>query len=129
MRTYGIVTTGKAHLDLMEALRLMGLDEAACRSIGIDIYKVGMVWPLALHDAMDIREGQARDFGGRGEARHHREPVQGIFLRLSRPRSPSAWSASTTRARARLISWIGELSPRALANRCWRTGSIRCFRD
>src|SRR3954451_3367092 len=41
--TYGIVTTGKAHLDLMEALRLMGLDEAACRSIGIDIYKVGMV--------------------------------------------------------------------------------------
>src|ERR1700744_2321284 len=27
--TYGIVTTGKAHLDLMEALRLMGLDEAA----------------------------------------------------------------------------------------------------
>src|SRR5215831_6439342 len=37
--TYGIVTTGKAHLDLMEALRLMGLDEAACRSIGIDIYK------------------------------------------------------------------------------------------
>src|SRR3982750_2024120 len=52
--TYGIVTTGKAHLDLMEALRLMGLDEAACRSIGIDIYKVGMVWPLALHDAMDL---------------------------------------------------------------------------
>src|SRR3569623_1873420 len=47
---YGIVPPGKAHLDLMEALRLTGLDEAACRSIGIAIYKVGMVWPLALHD-------------------------------------------------------------------------------
>ncbi len=44
---FGIVTTGKGHLDLMEALRLLGLDEAACRRLGIDIYKVGMVWPLA----------------------------------------------------------------------------------
>ena len=52
--TYGIVTTGKAHLDLMEALRLLGLDEAECRRIGIDIYKVGMVWPLARRDALDF---------------------------------------------------------------------------
>ncbi|MEM8740818.1 MAG: pyruvate ferredoxin oxidoreductase, partial [Pseudomonadota bacterium] len=43
---YGFVTTGKGHLDLMEALRLLGLDVAACRRLGIDIYKVGMVWPL-----------------------------------------------------------------------------------
>ncbi|MGI3186975.1 indolepyruvate ferredoxin oxidoreductase family protein [Nioella aestuarii] len=49
---YGIVTTGKGHLDLMEALRLLGLDEAACRRLGIDIYKVGMVWPLARRDAL-----------------------------------------------------------------------------
>src|SRR4051812_47040013 len=28
--SYGIVTTGKAHLDLMEALRLLGLNEAEC---------------------------------------------------------------------------------------------------
>ena len=51
---YGFVTTGKAHLDLMEALRLLGLDEAACRRLGIDIYKVGMVWPLARRDALDF---------------------------------------------------------------------------
>src|SRR6185437_11704515 len=56
--SYGIVTTGKAHFDLMEALRLMGLDEAAFRSIGIDVYKVGMVWPLALHDAMAFAKGK-----------------------------------------------------------------------
>ena len=49
---FGIVTTGKGHLDLMEALRLLGLDEAACRRLGIDIYKVGMVWPLARRDAL-----------------------------------------------------------------------------
>ncbi|WP_158968757.1 indolepyruvate ferredoxin oxidoreductase family protein [Chachezhania sediminis] len=55
---YGIVTTGKAHLDLMEALRLLGLDEAACRRLGIDIYKVGLVWPLARRDALDFVSGK-----------------------------------------------------------------------
>ena len=82
--TYGIVTTGKAHLDLMEALRLLGLDEAACRKIGLDIYKVGMVWPLAPRRRARIRARQARNPDRRGKARHHREPVQGILLRLSR---------------------------------------------
>ncbi|UYV38707.1 hypothetical protein N4R57_06590 [Rhodobacteraceae bacterium D3-12] len=55
---FGIVTTGKAHLDLMEALRLLGLDEAKCRQLGIDIYKVGMVWPLARRDALAFVRGK-----------------------------------------------------------------------
>jgi len=50
--TFGFVTTGKGHLDLMEALRLLGLDATRCRALGIDIYKVGMVWPLARRDAL-----------------------------------------------------------------------------
>jgi len=50
--SFGFVTTGKGHLDLMEALRLLGLDESACHRLGIDIYKVGMVWPLARPDAL-----------------------------------------------------------------------------
>ncbi|SHE83036.1 indolepyruvate ferredoxin oxidoreductase [Ruegeria intermedia] len=56
---FGFVTTGKAHLDLMEALRLLGLDEAACRRLGIDIYKVGMVWPLARRNALRFVKGKA----------------------------------------------------------------------
>ena len=55
---FGIVTTGKGHLDTMEALRLLGLDEAACRRLGIDIYKVGMVWPLARRDALAFVTGK-----------------------------------------------------------------------
>jgi indolepyruvate ferredoxin oxidoreductase len=42
----GIVSTGKAYLDVVEALRGLGLDEARCRALGIGVYKVGMVWPL-----------------------------------------------------------------------------------
>ncbi|UWQ90965.1 indolepyruvate ferredoxin oxidoreductase family protein [Rhodobacteraceae bacterium M382] len=55
---FGFVTTGKGHLDLMEALRLLGLDEAACRRLGIDIYKVGMVWPLARRNALRFVNGK-----------------------------------------------------------------------
>ncbi|MCK8483462.1 indolepyruvate ferredoxin oxidoreductase family protein [Aliiroseovarius sp. S2029] len=56
--TFGFVTTGKGHLDLMEALRLLGVDEAKCRALGIDIYKIGMVWPLDRRDALDFVRGK-----------------------------------------------------------------------
>ncbi len=42
----GIVTTGKSYLDVLQALEYLGLDEDACRSLGIRVYKVGMTWPL-----------------------------------------------------------------------------------
>ncbi|TAA39881.1 indolepyruvate ferredoxin oxidoreductase family protein [Pseudoxanthomonas winnipegensis] len=42
----GIVTTGKSYLDVLQALEYLGLDEAACRDIGIRVYKIGMSWPL-----------------------------------------------------------------------------------
>ena len=42
----GIVSTGKAYLDVIEALRGLGLDEHRCTALGIAVYKVGMVWPL-----------------------------------------------------------------------------------
>ncbi|MCK8464667.1 indolepyruvate ferredoxin oxidoreductase family protein [Aliiroseovarius sp. S1339] len=56
---FGFVTTGKGHLDLLEALRLLGVDEAKCHALGIDIYKVGMVWPLARRDALRFVRGKA----------------------------------------------------------------------
>ena len=42
----GIVTTGKSHLDTLQALEYLGLDRRACEDIGIRVYKVGMTWPL-----------------------------------------------------------------------------------
>ncbi|MBN0985951.1 indolepyruvate ferredoxin oxidoreductase family protein [Amphritea pacifica] len=54
----GIVTTGKAHLDLMAALEMLGLTEAKLRALGIDIYKVGLVWPLEKHGAMNFIRGK-----------------------------------------------------------------------
>ncbi len=55
---FGFVTSGKGHLDLLEALRLLGLDEVKCRALGIDIYKVAIVWPLARRDALGFVRGK-----------------------------------------------------------------------
>ncbi len=54
----GIITTGKGHRDLMEALHLLGIDEARARALGIDIYKVGMVWPLETDGARAFLRGK-----------------------------------------------------------------------
>jgi indolepyruvate ferredoxin oxidoreductase len=42
----GIVTTGKAHLDALQALEDLGIDTGRAETLGIVLYKVGMNWPL-----------------------------------------------------------------------------------
>ncbi|MBV9251240.1 MAG: indolepyruvate ferredoxin oxidoreductase family protein, partial [Acetobacteraceae bacterium] len=42
----GIAASGKAWLDVREALDELGIDEAASERLGIRLYKIGMVWPL-----------------------------------------------------------------------------------
>ncbi|MGY8525841.1 indolepyruvate ferredoxin oxidoreductase family protein [Paracidovorax citrulli] len=42
----GIVTCGKAHHDLMEVFRRLGIDTDALAAAGIRIYKVGLAFPL-----------------------------------------------------------------------------------
>ncbi len=43
---FGIVTTGKSYLDVLQALEYLGLDAERCRELGIRVYKIGMTWPL-----------------------------------------------------------------------------------
>jgi indolepyruvate ferredoxin oxidoreductase len=43
---FGIVTTGKAYADVMEALDELGITPEMARDIGLRLYKVGMPWPL-----------------------------------------------------------------------------------
>lgn len=42
----GVVTAGKSCEDTMQALHLLGLDQARCLALGIGVYKVGCIWPL-----------------------------------------------------------------------------------
>lgn len=42
----GIVTTGKAYLDVLEGLDRLGISEDVAKALGISVYKVAMTWPL-----------------------------------------------------------------------------------
>jgi len=53
----GIVTSGKAYLDVREALRELQIDESRARALGIRLYKVGMVWPLDTDSAIAFGRG------------------------------------------------------------------------
>ena len=54
---FGIITTGKAYLDVMQALEDMGITEAVAAEIGLRVYKVGMPWPLEPRTTHDFAEG------------------------------------------------------------------------
>jgi indolepyruvate ferredoxin oxidoreductase len=112
--TYGIVTTGKGHLDLMEALRLLGLTESECRRLGIDIYKVGMVWPLAHHDALEfVRE--KREILVIEEKRGIIESQFKEYFYDYPGHKPERMVGKYDENNAPLVPWVGELSPRLLA--------------
>ena len=53
----GIMTTGKAYLDMRQALEDLGLDEERCKALGIRLYKVGVTWPLEPEGARRFAEG------------------------------------------------------------------------
>ncbi|MGB0866881.1 MAG: indolepyruvate ferredoxin oxidoreductase family protein [Granulosicoccaceae bacterium] len=110
---FGIVTTGKGHLDLMEALRLLGVDETVCRDLGIDIYKVGMVWPLARADALDFVRGK-REVLVVEEKRGIIESQFKEYFYDYPGDKPERMVGKRDERGERLVPWTGELSPRLL---------------
>ncbi len=110
---FGIVSTGKGHLDLMEALRLLGIDEAKCRLLGIDIYKVGMVWPLAHRDALDFVRGK-REVLIVEEKRGIIESQFKEYFYDWPGAKPDCMVGKRDESGEKLVPWTGELSPRML---------------
>ncbi|MEX8505645.1 indolepyruvate ferredoxin oxidoreductase family protein [Leptothrix ochracea] len=57
---FGLMASGKAYNDTRQALADLGLDDARCRTIGLRLQKIGVVWPLEAqgtrHFAQGLRE-------------------------------------------------------------------------
>ena len=111
---YGIITTGKAHLDVMEALAMLGIDEDRARDVGVDIYKIGLVWPLE-------NDGAERFMAGKEEVLVIEEK-RGIiesqlkeYLYDRAVSKPKLILGKHDEAGAPLISWVDELTPSMLA--------------
>jgi indolepyruvate ferredoxin oxidoreductase len=111
---YGIVTTGKAHLDLMEALRLLGIDGGNAGKVGVDVYKVGMVWPLEPNGALEFVKDKHEVL----VVEEKRGIIESQFKEhfYDYPgRKPKRMVGKEDEDGHRLIPWVGELSPLQLA--------------
>ena len=111
---YGIVTTGKAHLDLMEALRLLDIDGTEAKRIGLDVYKVGMVWPFEYNIALDF----VRDKQEVLVVEEKRGIIESWFKEVYYDfpgNMPQRMVGKMDEEGAKLIPWTGELSPLQLA--------------
>ncbi|QSP94697.1 indolepyruvate ferredoxin oxidoreductase family protein [Marinobacter salinisoli] len=53
----GIITTGKAYLDVIQALADLGLGEQEREAIGLTVYKVAMPWPLEPEGIFEFASG------------------------------------------------------------------------
>ena len=110
----GIISTGKGHLDLMEALLLLGMDEPAMRKLGIDIYKIGMVWPLEIEGAQTFCRNKEEVLVVE-EKRGLIESQLKECLYGHQNTMPTHILGKHDAAGKPLIPWIGELSPTLLA--------------
>ena len=54
---FGLIASGKAYNDMRQALVDLGLDDAACRNLGIRVHKVNVVWPLEATITRDFAQG------------------------------------------------------------------------
>jgi indolepyruvate ferredoxin oxidoreductase len=111
---YGIVTTGKAHLDLMEALKLLGIDQQEARRIGLDVYKVGMVWPLEHDGALDFVHGKQEVLVVE-EKRGIIESWLKEYFYDYPGRKPDRMVGKYDENEQPLVPWVGELHPIQLA--------------
>jgi indolepyruvate ferredoxin oxidoreductase len=53
----GIITTGKAYLDVRQALDELGIDELKCNDLGIRLFKIGCVWPIGRQELAEFAQG------------------------------------------------------------------------
>ena len=98
------------HLDLMEALKMLGVDEQRAREIGIDIYKVGMVWPLETEGARAFLRGKEEVLVVE-EKRGIIESELKENLYDYQSDKPSRMVGKYDEEGRPLIPWVGELSP------------------
>lgn len=112
--SFGIITTGKAYLDVMEALAYLGIDESRAAEIGLDVYKIGLVWPLE-------NEGAQRFMAGKSEilvVEEKRGIIESQLKEFLYDRAidkPKRILGKHDENGEPLISWVDEVSPSGLA--------------
>ncbi|XAH23232.1 indolepyruvate ferredoxin oxidoreductase family protein [Xylophilus sp. GW821-FHT01B05] len=139
----GIMASGKSWNDTRQALADLGLDDAACRQLGIRLHKVGVVWPLeaqltrefatGLQEILVVEEKrQVIEYQLKEELYNWRADVRpnvlGKFDEPDGDFSGGEWSMPNPTANT-LLRANGDLSPaliaRAIAGRLKKLGLLQ----
>ena len=113
----GIITSGKAYMDVRQALEDLGIDDRLAAEIGIRLFKVGMTWPLESESVRRFAQGLEEILVVEEKRAVPRIPAEGGALQLARGR-PAARDRQVRREgrmgappRPVAASAAGELSP------------------
>lgn len=112
-RRLAIVTTGKAYLDVMQALEELGIGLEQCLELGIGVYKVAMPWPLEPQGVLEFVEGYQEIL----VVEEKRPIIEDQLARLlvNLPKSANLLGKFNERGEA-LLSAEGELDPYSVAH-------------
>ncbi|MBC7438081.1 MAG: indolepyruvate ferredoxin oxidoreductase family protein, partial [Bdellovibrionales bacterium] len=125
----GLIASGKAYNDTRQALLDLGLDDAACRQLGIRLHKVGVVWPLEAQGTREFATGlreilvveekrQVIEYQVKEELYNWRPDVRpnvvGKFSELEGDYSGGEWSMPNPTAHT-LLRANADLSPALIA--------------
>ncbi|WP_370878918.1 indolepyruvate ferredoxin oxidoreductase family protein [Azospirillum picis] len=106
-----IVTTGKAHLDLMEALRVLGIGPAEAAEIGLSVHKIGLSWPIEPDFALSIARGAEEVLVVEEKAPVVEGQLKDLLFHLPAGDRPRAVIGKTDELGAPLLPATGELRP------------------
>ena len=121
----GIVATGKAYLDVRQALAELGISEQRAAELGIRVYKVALTWPLEPQRALAFAQG-VKDILVVEEKRAFVEnQLTRLLYNMDAAQRPSV-VGKTDETGAVLLPSTGELTPtlvaRAIVARLKRLG-------
>jgi len=119
-RRFGIIASGKAALDAVQALADLGIDARAAASLGITVMKVGMVYPLDRDAVRAFADGLEEVLVVEEKRRLIELGVKDALYALPEGRRPRVVGRYDEQGRP-LVSELGELSAdevaRAIAGR------------
>ena len=110
----GIMATGKAYLDLRQALADLGITDAEAQALGLRIYKVALTWPLEQAGARAFAEGLQDVLVVEEKRGFIEEQLLRILYNVDASKRPSV-VGKRDESGAVLLPSEGELSPTLVA--------------
>jgi len=110
----GIITAGKAYLDVRQALEDLGIDDAKADKLGIRVYKLGLTWPLEEVGARTFAEGLKEVLVVEEKQGFIEEQLARILFNVGDDRRPLIVGKRSLEGEV-MLGTTGELSPTLVA--------------